>query len=74
MSYCSYADITDMLLQMLTTFDQHGQYPCKEGRKSSEEKSKTFGLGAQGREIHGPKVSLLDKEGIPCFVWDHSGV
>lgn len=26
-SYCGCADITDKLLQMLTTFDQHGQCP-----------------------------------------------
>lgn len=34
------------LLQMLTTFHQHGQCPCKEGRKGSEENP--FGLEVQG--------------------------
>ena len=34
-SYCRCADTTDKLLQMLTTFDQHDQCPCKEGRESS---------------------------------------
>lgn len=48
-SYCGCADITDKLLQMLTTFDQHGQCPWKEGKKSSEEKP--FGLGVQGGRV-----------------------
>lgn len=53
-SYCRCAEITDRLLQMLTTFDQHGQCPCKEGRKNSEKKP-TKDIWAWGE--HGERYS-----------------
>lgn len=63
-SYCRCADITDRLLQMLTTFDQHGQCPCKEGRNSSEEKptEDIWAWGTGWGRYTVLETSLLDKE------------
>lgn len=66
-SYCRCADTTDRLLQMLTMFDQHDQYPCKEGRESSEEKpTRHLGLG-ESRETHSPGSIIAGQGGGSIF-------
>lgn len=63
-SYCRCADTTDKLLQMLTTFDQHDQCPCKEGRESSEEKpTKDIWAWGEGGEIHSPGSIIVGQRG-----------
>lgn len=67
-SYCRCAEITDRLLQMLTTFDQHGQCPCKEGRKSSEKKpTKDIWAWGERGERDSPRSIITRQRGGSIF-------